>query len=131
MNNTQKKQAVGVFAAVVFTIFICVIISLAIKKSTEAKIQAYDAKVQQNEQRIVQLDNVLKVYYQQMNKLLKDNNQISMQLDSISERNKILNQSINLQKLKVSKLKKDLFHERHKTTYSDSTINAILQGFSE
>lgn len=108
-----------------------VVIVGSIAKATERKIQASQAQIEANNKRLLQLDGVLEAYSKELTKLQKHAHQIDQQLDSTIQKNQLLTNSLNLQRLKTSKLKQQLYNERNKTNFSDSTANSIIQGFSE
>lgn len=128
--RAQNKKLIAL--AVVFVVLLIgVIVGHIAKNATESKIESLEHEIQANNKRLTELDGVLEAYSNEIGKLQEQEHLLEVQLDSVQQENKNINHSLNLQKQKVSKLKKELYHERNKTNYSDSTINSILQGFSE
>ena len=126
-----QKRNITIFGIAVLLLLFCVVISFVSNKVTERKIESLEHEIQANNKRLSELDGVLEAYSNEIGKLQEQEHLLEVQLDSVQQENKNINHSLNLQKQKVSKLKKELYHERNKTNYSDSTINSILQGFSE
>jgi peptidoglycan hydrolase CwlO-like protein len=108
-----------------------VVVSLLVNNATGRKIEASQAKIKHNNKRVEELDNVLVGLSSQMTDLQRKNINLNILLDSAKRTNLGLQSALHIQKNKISKLKKDLYYERHKINYSDSTANAIIQGFSE
>lgn len=126
-----QKRNIAIFGIAVLLLLFGVVISFVSKNATERKIESLEHEIQANNKRLTELDGVLEAYSNEIGKLQEQEHLLEVQLDSVQQENKQINNSLNLQKQKVSKLKKELYHERNKTNYSDSTINSILQGFSE
>ena len=126
-----QKRNITIFGIAALLLLFGVVISFVSNKVTERKIESLEHEIEANNKRLTELDGVLEAYSNEIGKLQEQEHLLEVQLDSVQQENKQINNSLNLQKQKVSKLKKELYYERHKTNYSDSTINSILQGFSE
>jgi len=126
-----QKRNITIFGIAALLLLFGVVISFVSNKVTERKIESLEHEIEANNKRLTELDGVLEAYSNEIGKLQEQEHLLEVQLDSVQQENKQINNSLNLQKQKVSKLKKELYYEKHKTNYSDSTINSILQGFSE
>jgi len=127
----NKKNLIILLSLSIAIVLIGLVIVGGIAKATERKIQTSQIQIEANNKRLLQLDGVLEAYSNELTKLQKHAHQIDQHLDSTIQQNQVLANSLNLQRLKTSKLKQQLYNERNKTNFTDSTANSIIQGFSE
>lgn len=126
--NRKKVLFLTVTAFLFLFVFVVVFVS---HKATAKKIEAYEAKIQENNKRLSELDGVLGAVTNELSKLQHQEHQLEVQLDSVRKENLTITQKYNSQISRNKKLKQELYYEKHKNNYSDSTIISIIQGFSE